>query len=98
MMTHFLYRSQEKEPTEFLQGSRGFRKRLGTLVSLKLVLRQVSDSPSIAVDYEAAEAGIPGSTGNLTDKIAVTVYLASSDDSSRVNVSRIVRPHLQHGF
>jgi len=27
----------------------------------------------------------------LTPKIVVTAYLASSDDSSRVNVSRIVR-------
>jgi hypothetical protein len=34
----------------------------------------------------------------LTHKIAVTVYLASSDDSSRVNVSRIVQLRLQHGF
>src|SRR4029077_4702551 len=35
---------------------------------------------------------------NLTHTIAVTVYLASSDDSSRVNVSPIVRLPLQHGF
>jgi len=51
-----------------------------------------------AIDYEAAEASIPGSTGNFTDKIAVTAYLASSDDSSSVNVSGIVRLALQHGF
>src|SRR5437879_11079464 len=31
----------------------------------------------------------------LTNKIAVTAYIASSDDSSRVNVSRIVRLPLQ---
>jgi len=28
MMTHFLYRSQENAPSEFLKGSRGFRKRV----------------------------------------------------------------------
>src|SRR3989442_5263325 len=34
----------------------------------------------------------------LTHKIPVTAYIASTDDSSRVNVSRIVRLPLQHGL
>jgi len=34
----------------------------------------------------------------LTHKIALTAYLGSSDDSSRVSVSRIVWLPLQHGF
>src|SRR5580704_3386149 len=98
MMTHFLCRSQERSPSEFIKASRGLRKRLGDQSPLRSVLRQASNSPSIPVDYEAVEASIPGSTGNFTDKIAVTAYLASSDDSSRVNVSRIVQLPLQHGF
>jgi len=50
------------------------------------------------VDYDAAEATIPGPTGIDTHKIAVTAYITSTDDSSRVNVSRIVRLPLQQGF
>src|ERR1700722_2538604 len=53
MMTHFLYRSQERAPSEFIKGSRGFRKRLGILVSAQA---RPLNSPSIAVDYKAAEA------------------------------------------
>jgi hypothetical protein len=47
--------------------------------------------------YRAADATHSGSTGTDT-KIEVTAYLASRDDSCLVNVSRILRLPLQHGF
>jgi hypothetical protein len=62
-MPHFLYRSQDSAPSEFLKGSGGFRKRCRP--------RRSRSQPFL--DRPA-----------LTHKIAVTVYLASSDDSSRV--------------
>jgi hypothetical protein len=56
------------------------------------------------VRYEKRDTGIVPEWQDLRigdailDGPAVTAYLASSDDASRVNVSRIVWLPLQHGF
>jgi hypothetical protein len=53
-MTHFLFRSQERAPSEFIKGSRGFRKRLGILVTAQTRPPQFAEHS--CVDYKAAEA------------------------------------------
>jgi hypothetical protein len=98
-MTHFLYRSQQGAPSEaILEDSRGSGKELS-----------IPDLPSGPphrglkfIDHRyrlrsSPEASHPGIDRQF-DKIAVTAYLASSDDSSRVNISRIVPLPLQHSF
>jgi hypothetical protein len=98
-MTHSLYRAQESAPSEaILEDSRGSGKQLRIPD-----LRSGPSQPGVRfVDhrYRLPSSGSQPSPYRpaLTHKIAVTVYLASSDDPSRVNVSRIVRLPLQRGF
>ena len=90
-MTHFLYRSQDSAKWIY-KGLPRVQEMVGILVSAKA-------RPKTSVQFAEHSCRLrrsrsqppPGSTGNLTGKIAVTAYLASSDGSSRVNVSRIMR-------
>src|SRR6267143_1911407 len=105
MMTQFLYRSQQSAPSEFLKGSRRFRKRLSILVSAQARPETVSNSGSAQQSVkvcilrgflESDEFGLGGCQALRLQQQVIEIAVAATTTQEGFDVS-IHRFHHPHG-